>query len=105
MDEIVTSDEDGGINPGTHVSFIVIPAKKGIQAAAVTIVDPPEEKEDEKKENVPMKPFENPFAVADTFAKMKVANESNGTAAAPATAPAAADPFAAGDDWDAAPSW
>lgn len=105
MDEIVTSDEYGGINPGAHVSFIIVPAKKGIQAAAVTIVDPPEEKkEDAKKENVPMKPFEDPFAVADSLAKMKVGKESNGTTAATTTA-AAGDPFAADDDWDAAPSW
>ena len=102
MDEIVTPDEYGGLNPGAHVSFIVVPAKKGIQAAAVTIVDPPEEKKKEevKKENVTMKPFEDPFAVADSFAEMKVTNESNGTAAA-----ATADAPAADDDWGAAPSW
>lgn len=110
MDEIVTPDEYGGLNPGAHVSFIVVPAKKGIQAAAVTIVDPPEEKnEDEKKENVPMKPFEDPFAVADSIAEMKLTMESNGaaaaTTAAPITAPAAADPFAADDGWGDAPSW
>ena len=103
MDEIVTPDEYGGINPNAHVSFIVVPAKKGIQAAAVTIVDPPgEKKEDEKKESVPMKPFEDPFAVADSIAEMKLTKESNGTAAATT---AAADPFAADDDWGAAPSW
>lgn len=96
MDEIVTPDEDGGVNPGAHVSFIIVPAKKGIQAAAVTIVDPPEEKkEDEKKENVPTKAFEDPFA--DSFAKMKVTKENNGTAAAAAPA--------ADDDWGAAPTW
>ena len=99
MDEIVTPDEYGGLNPGAHVSFIVVPAKKGVQAAAVTIVDPPEEKKEEevKKENVPAKAFEDPFA--DSFAEMKVTKESNGTAAA------TADPFAADDDWGSAPTW
>lgn len=43
MSELETPDEDGGIDAGTNVSFIVIPAKKGIQAAAVIIADPPEE--------------------------------------------------------------
>ena len=99
----MTSDEYGGINPGAHVSFIVVPAKKGIQAAAVTIVDSPEEKkEDVKKENVPMKSFEDPFAVADSFAEMKVTKESNGTAAA---TPTTTDPFGADDDWGSAPTW
>ena len=99
MDEIVTPDEYGGLNPGAHVSFIVVPAKKGIQAAAVTIVEPPEEKKEEvQKENVPMKAFEDPFA--DKFAEMKITKESNGTVAA-----ATADAPAADDDWGAAPSW
>ena len=48
MSEIETPDDDGGIDEGTNVSFIVIPAKKGIQAAAVTIADPPEEPKEEK---------------------------------------------------------
>lgn len=101
MDEIVTPDEHGGLNPGSHVSFIIVPAKKGIQAAAVTIADPPEEKkEDEKKENVPTKTVEDPFAdpFADSFAEMKVTKESNGTAAA-------ADAPDADDDWGNAPTW
>ena len=96
MDEIATPDEYGGLNPGAHVSFIVVPAKKGIQAAAVTIVDPPEEKkEDEKKENVPTTAVGDPFA--DSFAEMKVTKESNGTAAA--------DTPAADDGWGSAPTW
>ena len=42
-------DEEGGIEPETGVSFIIVPAKKGLQAAAVTIADPPaiEEKKEE----------------------------------------------------------
>ena len=106
MDEIVTPDEYGGLNPGAHVSFIVVPAKKGIQAAAVTIVDPPEEKkEDEKNENIPIKAFDS---FADKFAEMKVTKESNGTVAAAtadATAVATADAPAVDDGWGAAPSW
>ena len=91
MDEILTPDEDGGLNPETHVSFIVVPAKKGVQAAAVTIVDPPDEKkEDNKKENVPTMAVEDPFA--DSFSEMKVTKESNGTAAAD-------------DGWGTASSW
>ena len=41
MSEIENPDEDGGIEPGTDVSFIVLPAKKGVQAAAVTVANPP----------------------------------------------------------------
>ena len=47
MSEIETPDDNGGIDADTNVSFIVIPAKKGIQAAAVTIADPPEEPKEE----------------------------------------------------------
>lgn len=95
MDEIETPDEDGGIEPGTNVSFIVIAAKKGIQAAAVTIADPPvEEKETEKendKENIPE--LENSFADTgfggddDGFGN---AEEEDHAAVAPTPAPAAA---------------
>lgn len=61
MDEIVTPDEDGGIEPGTAVSYIVIPAKKGLQAAAVTEVTPP----GEKKEDAPATGIESSFAQMD----------------------------------------
>lgn len=49
MSEILAPDEDGGIEPETGVSFIIVPARKGLQAAAVTIADPPaiEEKKEE----------------------------------------------------------
>lgn len=49
MSEIMDPDEDGGIDLETGVSFIIVPAKKGVQAAAVTIADPPtiEEKKEE----------------------------------------------------------
>lgn len=79
MSEIETPDEDGGIEPTTNVSFIVIPAKKGIQAAAVTIADPPiEEKENEK-------PLEKAFADIgfgndDGFGSDDKAGESNAAA-------------------------
>lgn len=53
MDELEDPDEDGGIEPNTNVSFIVLPAKKGVQAASVKIADPPVEKKDDNKENVP----------------------------------------------------
>ena len=76
MSEIETPDEEGGIDKGTNVSFIVVPAKKGIQAAAVKAADPPV-----KKENVP--------AVEDAFGEMKLTGESNGTAT-----------VAADDAWD-----
>ena len=51
MSEIETPDEDGGIEPGTGVSFIVTTARsgKGVQAVAVTIAEPP--KEDEESES------------------------------------------------------
>ena len=41
LSNIVDPDEQGGLEPGTGVSFIIIPAKKGFQAAAVTVEDPP----------------------------------------------------------------
>lgn len=44
MSEIETPDEQGGIDKDTGVSFIIIPARKGTQAASVTIADPPKEK-------------------------------------------------------------
>ena len=47
MSEIETPDDDGGIDEDTNVSFIIIPARKGVQAAAVTIADPPEEPKEE----------------------------------------------------------
>lgn len=56
MSEIETPDECGGIEPGTGVSFIITPARsgKGVQAAAVTIADPPnEDKENETSIHTP----------------------------------------------------
>ena len=47
MSEIETPDDDGGIDENTYVSFIIIPARKGVQAAAVTVAEPPEESKDE----------------------------------------------------------
>ena len=67
MSEIETPDEDGGIEPGFNVSFIVLPAKKGVQAAAVTIADPPSN--DNDKENVP--------ALEASFADMGVKDDGN----------------------------
>lgn len=67
MSEIETPDEDGGIEPGSNVSFIVLPAKKGVQAAAVTIADPPSN--DNDKQNVP--------ALEASFADMGVKDDGN----------------------------
>ena len=39
MNNIVTPDEYGGLWPGDYVSFIVLPAKKGVQAIEVTLED------------------------------------------------------------------
>ena len=71
MSEIATPDEDGGIEPGSTVSFIVLAAKKGVQAAAVTLADPPNNNSnnsDNDKENIP---FE------DTFAGLGVSDSGN----------------------------
>ena len=68
MSEIMDPDEDGGIEPETGVSFIVVPAKKGLQAAAVTIADPPAV--EEKKEE-PEPPLET------TFENLNVRNDEN----------------------------
>ena len=48
MSEIETPDEDGGIEPGTDVSFIITTARsgKGFQAVAVTVADPPKEEQE-----------------------------------------------------------
>ncbi len=91
MDEIVTPDEYGGLNPGTPVSFIIVPAKKGIQAAAVTKADPPEE----KKEDVPTTEAEDPFA--NGFAEMKVTEES--------VTDAATSLLVGNDGWGTVSSW
>ena len=64
MSEIEDPDEYGGIEPGTGVSFIVTAARsgKGVQAAAVTVADPPP-KEDKENEN----------SIHDPFGALKVA--------------------------------
>jgi len=53
MSEIVTPDEDGGIDIGEAVSFVVMPARsgKGIQACDVKFAEPP------KKEGENVKPM------------------------------------------------
>jgi hypothetical protein len=61
MSEIATPDEDGGIEPGSTVSFIVLAAKKGVQAAAVTLADPPNNNSNDNKENKENVPFETSF--------------------------------------------
>ena len=73
MSEIETPDEYGGIEPGTGVSFIITTARsgKGVQAAAVTVADPPNE--DKEKEN----------SIHRSFSELKVAEaEDAGDAAA-----------------------
>ena len=101
MSEIMTPDDAGGIgqSPSSHsslllqptniystsereswhgpdldtiVSFIIIPARKGFQAAAVTIADPP------KKEEVI--PDEAPLETAIDKAHVSKANETFGSA-------------------------
>lgn len=39
MDSITTPDERGGLWPHDYVSFIVMPAKKGVHAIDVTLED------------------------------------------------------------------
>lgn len=58
MSAIETPDEYGGIEPGTGVSFIVTSARKGVQAVAVTVADPPtEDKENEDPMNASFATF------------------------------------------------
>ena len=71
MSEIVEPDEEGGIDIDTDVSFIIVPARKGLQAAVVTIADPP------VVEKTP-EPFTAP-AIEDSFADLNVGKEENGT--------------------------
>ena len=72
-------DEDGGIEPDTNVSFIVIPAKKGLQAAVVTIADPPKDEKSKDKESEP--------ALEKSFGDMGFGGEDDGFG----------DPFASDD--------
>lgn len=65
MSEIMDPDEDGGIEPDTGVSFIIVPARKGSQAAAVTIADPPMEEEKEEP------------ALTTSFQDLNVGNDEN----------------------------
>ncbi len=48
MSEIEDPDDNGGIEPGTGVSFIVQPARsgRGFQACMVTVADPPKPEEE-----------------------------------------------------------
>ena len=79
MSEIETPDEYGGIEPGTGVSFIITTARsgKGVQAAAVTIADPPNE--DKENEN----------SIHTSFGELKVAEAED----------AGGDAAAEGDTW------
>ncbi|KAL8788505.1 MAG: hypothetical protein Q9195_007282 [Heterodermia aff. obscurata] len=67
MSEIVEPDEEGGIDIDTGVSFIIIPARKGLQAASVTIADPP------VVEKTPEP--ETPLAIEDSFAALDVGKD------------------------------
>lgn len=67
MSEIQTPDEDGGIEPDTNVSFIVIAARKGVQAAAVTMAERPKENEDE-----------NEATLEESFGGIEVKDHGNG---------------------------
>ena len=49
MDSITTPDEYGGLYVGDHVSFIIVPARKGVQAADVTLEDEPKQEEEIKE--------------------------------------------------------
>ena len=71
MSEIVEPDEEGGIDIDTSVSFIIIPARKGFQAAVVTIADPP------IVEKIP-EPAAAP-TIKDSIADLSVGEEENGT--------------------------
>ncbi|KAL9133124.1 MAG: hypothetical protein Q9175_005695 [Cornicularia normoerica] len=73
MSEIANPDEDGGIEPGTGVSFVVATARsgKGVQAVTVTIADP--QKVDKENKN----------SIHGSFGALKVA-ETNGIANAAA---------------------
>ena len=70
MSEIVEPDEAGGIDIDTGVSFIIVPARKGLQAAVVTVADPP------MVEKTP-EPVTAP-AIEDSFADLDVGKEANG---------------------------
>ena len=82
MSEIEEPDEQGGIDKDTGVSFIIIPARsgKGLQAAAVTIADPPVA----DKTSEPATPI---TAIEDSFGELRVGEETQEAAAVDPDAP------------------
>ena len=58
MDSITTPDEYGGLWPHDYVSFIVVPAKKGVQAIDVTLEEQRKPKDEKEGPEVEAK-FEN----------------------------------------------
>ncbi len=57
MDSITTPDERGGLWPHDYVSFVVVPAKKGVQAIDVTLEEEPQptsEQEEEQRLKIQM---------------------------------------------------
>lgn len=77
MSEIITPDEDGGIDVGESVSFVIMPARsgKGVQACEVTFAEPP------KKEEENIKPMGG-VAAADGNGEMDWGNPASTTDAA-----------------------
>lgn len=71
MSEIMEPDEEGGIDIDTGVSFIIIPARKGLQAAIVTIADPPVVEKMPEPAAAPM--------IEDSFADLNVGKEEDKT--------------------------
>ena len=64
MSEIMDPDEEGGIDIETGVSFIIVPARKGLQAAMVTVADPPIVEKIPESDTAP--------AIEDSFADLNV---------------------------------
>ena len=54
MSEIQTPDDAGGIDPEAIVSFIIIPARKGFQAAAIAITGAARNGEADKEDEAPL---------------------------------------------------
>ena len=89
MDNITTPDEYGGLWPEDYVSFIVMPAKKGVQAVEVTLEERSNIQHDQAGDNG-----------EDAVKKMNMSDEFGAEETAPCGKENEAPTEAAGDDWD-----
>lgn len=93
MDNITTPDERGGLWPQDHVSFIVGPAKKGVQAIDVTLEEQPEPESEQDAQQVETK-----------MGSLNLGSSGEGNGATAASGKEKETPVADGGAWDLS-SW